>query len=695
MKRPVLWIFAFLISGIIAGAYGNLPLFGVSILAGIFVCALLFRKYKYWPVFVFVIFLLLGIWRVGHSLHSYTVYTMYGVRLSGVAQDIGITAAGNQRVIIRMDNGIRVMAYIRPYQPWAQLGQQITVVGDLHPLSGARNPGGYNQFQHLRSQKVDATIWAERVYLGEVRLSLTVMLRTMRDRLAAVYDELLPPREAAIIKSMILGDRYELDRDLTGQYRRMGIFHLLSISGLHVGILMMALNAVLGMFWSDRKSGIIVLIVMILYCLMTGASPATVRAVTMGGVLIFGKILYRRYDLLTAASWAGVALLLYEPLFVFNVGFQLSFVAVFGIGLLTAPVDRLLAKLRFPKWGQFRSGLAVNIAAVASTYPVFAFHFYEIPLYSIVGNIIIAPTTTIILVAGVVIGLLGLVWTAGATFIAGTVYYILWFYEISSYFFSNLPFSMVLTGGGNLLVAGLGAAVLLTFIYASNGYGEAFRRRIMFLPVLLMMLVVAVFMWHNPRGMHVTTLDTQGNYTVIRHRDDVLVIGTPRGGEYALLQYLDMQGVNRANGLIIAELPRQQDIHRLAMLAERFDVFYISGDTTGVTASLMAAALSEVADIMYNTGAAMPEVVHLGSGDIRNVGRKTAQISTQPTGGMGINIKFGNTAISIEAEASAANVQVIGYYVSTLSEILNTREQGAVRMHSNGRRIRLGTYSRT
>ena len=684
MKRPILWVLVFFIWGIIIGAYADMPFFGMSIIVGIFLCFILYHKFQYYPVFVFSIFLILGAWRIGHSLNNHVTYSQYNVQLSGVVQDIGVTSGGNQRVIIRTNNGIRFMIYIRPYLPWAQLGQDIVVTGDLHPLARQQNPGGYNQFQHLRSQKVDATIWADTIQLGEVRLSITVVLRILRDRISAVYNELLPPREAAVIRAMVLGDRYDMDRNLADQYRRMGIFHILSISGLHVAILMMAFNAILGLFVNERKSSIIVLVVMVLYCLMSGASPATVRAVTMGGILVFGKVLHRGYDLLAAVSWVGVVLLMYEPLFLFNVGFQLSFVAVYGIAVLTHPVERMLAKVRFPQLGKFRSGLAVNIAAVSSTYPVFAFHFYEIPLYSVIGNIIVAPTTTIILVTGVAIGILGLVWTVGATFISGTVYYILRFYEVSSFFFSNLPLAMLLTGGGNLVVSGLWATVLLTFAYAFNGYGETFKQRLRLLPIIVATLIIVLFLRHNPRGMHITTLDTWGNYTVIRHRGDVLVIGAPRGGEDTLLRYLDMHGIAIANGLIMTELPRTQDVNRLIRLAERFDVFYISGNTTEVMSSLTIDALNNVAQ----ANATMPEIVFLYCGSLRAVGHKTTQVFTDAAGSMSVNINFGAHIISIEEKDRIANVQIIGYSIKTANETFTTRGHGSISIHVNRRRIR-------
>ena len=684
MKRPVLYILGFLIFGIILGVYASFPIFALGTALGLLLCAGLYRHYRYKPVFIFVLFLLLGLWRVGHSLHSYATEPTY-VQLSGIAQDIGITSGGNQRVIIRTESGLRVMAYIPVHLPWAELGQEITVAGELRPLVGRRNPGGYNQFQHLRAQKVDATIWPHSVTLDGIRLSPTVILRMFRDRLANVYDQLLPPREAAIIKSMILGDRADMDWDLADQYRTMGIFHILSISGLHVAILMMALNAFMGLFLNQRKSGVVVLAIMVLYCLMTGASVATVRAVTMGGVLVFGKILGRKYDLLATVSWACVALLLYEPLYLFNVGFQLSFVAVFGIGILSAPVERLLAKLHLPK-SNFRSSLGVGIAAVTATYPVFAFHMYEIQLYSVVGNFIIAPTTTIILVMGLVVGLLGLIWLGGAAFLAGTVYYILRFYDVFSSFFARLPNAMLLTGGGSLVVAGLGAAVLLTFAYAFNGFGEVFRKRLVIFFFAAAMLVVVVAVNRNPRALHITALDTWGSYTVIRHGREVLATGSPHGGEDVLFRYLDMHGVRRASGLFMAELPRRQDMNRLVRLAERFDYFYISGEATGTAAIIAQAVLEDVAAHMYNTGLKMPHIVFIGNGDIYIAGRKTIEISACAVGQIGLYITFGNTTISIGETPSHAHLH-ISDYVRTATEIFPM--DGAISVRSNGRRIRL------
>jgi len=613
LKRPILWALGFLICGIIVGRVEGLP-FALFFVGVIFLCAGLYRIFKYQAVIIFAAFFLIGAWRIGHSLQNEPInYSSF----SGVVIDVGYTLGGNQRAVVRSSQA-RIMAYIRPHQPHVRLGQEVTLHGEILPLNLPENPGGYNQFQHLRSQKISATIWPETIERGEIQRSLSVALREFRDRLAAVYDEILPPREAAVMKSMVLGDRLDLDRDLSDLYRAMGIFHILSISGLHITILMLAANKFLGLAMSERRASIVVLILAILYCLMTGAAIPTVRAVSMGGVLVGAKILHREYDLLASVSFVCIALLLYEPLQLFNAGFQLSFGAVFGIGILTAPIERLLSMLRFPHstafLRTFRKNFSAGLAAIVSTYIVFAYHFYEIPLYSILGNLIIMPTATIILVLGLLVGLIGLVSMPVALLLSGAVYFILRFYETAAVFVSSLPFAMLRTGG-NLPVSLLGVLVLCMFAYTFQAYYQNTFLRGKFLAASILLLVVAVFFQINPPFPQKTELYTHGNYIVLRHHNSTLIIGAPHGGEYALLRYLDKRGVNHAS-LLLTHPPLPADAERLTRILPRLHTIYLPAHVGGTTQSLMNTALE---------GLDLPEnIVLLHDGEKRELTNRLA-----------------------------------------------------------------------
>jgi len=712
MKRPLLIAFGCLILGIVIGrvevlrALDPILLLSLGLGLGLLFCLFLYRVYRYGVVFVFVLFILVGLWRVESSMHSYITAPVY-VEFRGVVVDTGHTGGGNQRAAVAgriyrlgflveaTDDineeshfyreftyvempGFRIMAYIRPHQPQAVIGREIVITGYLRPLARAQNPAGYDQLQHLRSQGIDSTMWPDEIMLGELQPSILVTLRQFRDRLAGVYDTILPIREAGVMRSMVLGDRLDMDQDLAGQYRMMGIFHILSISGMHVGILTLAAFTLLKLVMPERYAGIIVLVLMVAYCLMTGAAVPTVRAVTMGGVLVFGRVLYRDYDLLASVSLAGIALLIYEPLFLFNLGFQLSFGAVFGIGVLKAPIERGLALLRLPA-GPFRGSLAVGIAAVAASYTAFQHHLYEIPLYSVIGNLVIMPTVTILLVMGALVGFVGLFWMPGAMIMAGPVYYILRFYELASSFFAALPGAMALTGGGSLAVTATAVFVLLSFAFAFSGYGEDFGRRLALFFGAVLVLIGCVFVRDFPFDLRVTALHTHGGYVVMRHRGDSLVVGSGRGGETALLSYMDMRGIRRANGLVLTEAPRPADIRRLAEILPRVRVLYLHGDLV-ISEELVIAATAHGVEIAW-----------LNAGDVLGVGRLRMYAKAQP----GFRLGFGYAVFDFvyvceETDLQTgvvvgAGVVAIGGYIYQISEC------GAVQFRTNGRRMRYWT----
>jgi len=634
MKRPIMLVLLALICGILLGAYASMPILALGLCLGLFLCLFLFQRYKYFPIFVLLPFMLLGALRINDSLHSFVTEPI-DVVFSGTVIDVGVTGSGNQRAAIQGEN-FRIMAYIRPHQPWVSLGQDVRVTGELHPLSRPTNPVGYNQFQHLRSQKIEAVIWPDYIELGSVQVTLVVVLRQFRDRVANVFEQVLPITEARIMQSMVLGERGGLEQDLIDTYRAAGIFHILIISGLHMAILMMILNKLLGLVLNERHAGIIVLVIMVLYCLMTGASVATVRAMTMAGILVFSKVLRRDYDLLASVSVVGVVLLIYEPLYLFNMGFQLSFGAVYGIATLTTPIERLLGFMKMRPLGGFRSSFAVGISATFATYVIFVYHFYEIPIYSIFGNLIIMPTATLLLVLGILVGLIGLIWLPLAELLAGPIYFILASYEIGARFVGSLPSAMLLTGGGWGVTLGL-FAILCAFAFMFCGYGRDFWRRGILLIIAVSFLISAIIIRANPRGLHITPLDTRGNYVVLRHRNDILVIGQAQGGENILLQYLHKQGVRQANGIILTQLPRPQDVTRLALLANIFDTLYLSGEFTEIEMSMTQMVLSDLKNI---SNVAFANVVYLNDRTTRVNGELTVQVLAQSTSVLDVRVTF-------------------------------------------------------
>lgn len=649
MKRPILWATVFLIVGIVLGYFVydaapawwmTLPLtwIGFAFIAVTFICICLYCEYKYLPILLLIVCTATGIWRVQQSLHNYTTETIE-TRFTGTVRDVGITASGNQRAIISgehpiLHNTVRVMAYINPELRFVDIGQTVTIIGALAPLARPGHPGDYDQLLHLRGMKIDAVMWPQSIEYGGMTRSIMTVLMGFRDRLAHIYDQALPYREAAIIKAMTIGDRLDMTDDLSNLYRAMGIFHIISISGLHITILMLVANKLFSFIINPRKAGIIVLGIMILYCMMTGMNVATVRSVMMGGVLVLGKTLYKDYDLLASLSLVCLLLLLYEPFYLFNAGFQLSFIAVFGIGVFTEPIERLfvLLKLHVPK--TLSNNLAGGIAAVISTYPVIAYHFYEIPTYSVLGNLVILPTTTIILVVGILIGLVGLFYMPAAILLAGTAYYILRFYELAGRFFINLPLAILQTGGGSILIATFGFVVLFAFLFTMKAYGKAMFLRSTTIVLAVILLFVAVHVRAHPKSIRITALDTYGGYTVMRLHDATMVSGKPFGGEDAVLSYLKRYNTMVAGGLILLDAPRPQDLERLIKLLPHFKRVYVA-DSMGVVGFNM---LNEAAEKIETQGMPAPKIIMVRTGDV--ITNTQLQIKIQSSTNQRLDIKI-------------------------------------------------------
>lgn len=211
------------------------------------------------------------------------------------------------------------------------------------------------------------------------------------------------PRTAILLSSLATGDLD--DRMLRFEFHRLGLQHLLAISGFHFGVLLVFLSLILGFFLPHHWKWIGMLFVMTVYFLFVGSSPAIQRAWIVSSLILIGKLLRRPtapLNLLGAALFIELA---FDPLIAANLGFQLSFSCCFGILLLYQPLEKALRALlpqrplgksiRLPPFSLFlflgsttlRSSLAMSIAVNAATLPLLFYHFGRFPLLSLLYNL--------------------------------------------------------------------------------------------------------------------------------------------------------------------------------------------------------------------------------------------------------------------------------------------------------------------
>lgn len=362
-------------------------------------------------------------------------------------QDSGIMTKGQE---VRRDDrleGDRIYVIIEDiysYEP--QIGDCIIASGKMYPNLKATNPGQFDSDRYYRTRHVDGKIYAEDIYCYDVRKGIGISVRRLLCRLSMGFADglhrVLPEREAGVMTAMLTGDRGRLDTDLKNLYSEGGIAHILSISALHVTLIGMGLFKLLMKLFGRLKLSVSATIaVMFLYGVMTGFSVSTRRAVLMLVIMLTAKLIGKPYDMLSACGLAAIVILLLEPGYLLDSGFQLSFLSVLGIHFSIRIIARFELKNRFVN--AFLPSLSVTLF----TTPVIMNTYFRITPYSVFANLIVLPLMSILLVLGFVAGMLGFPITVTAgRFVAGPVYYILRMFEELCEAEEKLPYSQVVTG---------------------------------------------------------------------------------------------------------------------------------------------------------------------------------------------------------------------------------------------------------
>jgi competence protein ComEC len=215
----------------------------------------------------------------------------------------------------------------------------------------------------------------------------------------------LNKKELAVASALILGYKDDIDAQLKSAYSSAGAMHVLAVSGLHVGIIFLIFSFLLKFLEKIKNGKIIkgVLLIIILWCyaLLTGLSPSVMRAATMFSFIVVAKMLDRNSNFFNTLAASALTLLIINPMLIMEVGFQLSYLAVIGIVIIQPWVFSWWQ----PKWwvaNKIWEISAVSIAAQIATFPLGLLYFHQFPNYFLLSNLIVIPMAIIILYLGII-----------------------------------------------------------------------------------------------------------------------------------------------------------------------------------------------------------------------------------------------------------------------------------------------------
>jgi competence protein ComEC len=289
-------------------------------------------------------------------------------------------------------------------------GDVILIENTVQQVQPPRNPNVFDYRKYLQGQNIFHQTYrraGEWSFTGSNEgLKLLAAAHYMRAQaLLTLEKNNITGREFAVASALLLGYKEYLDENLQREFAGAGAMHILCVSGLHVGIIYMVLNLVLG-FLNRKKYGpliktIIIVILIWFYAAITGFSPSVKRASTMFTFLAFGLALNRSTNIYNTLAGSALFLMLTDPFIITRLGFQLSYSAVIGIVWLQ-PYFRSITSFenRILQYGW--EIITVSVAAQLATVPLTLYYFNQFPNYFMITNLIVIPLTGVIIKAGII-----------------------------------------------------------------------------------------------------------------------------------------------------------------------------------------------------------------------------------------------------------------------------------------------------
>ncbi len=226
--------------------------------------------------------------------------------------------------------------------------------------------------------------------------------------LADIY-EIFPDPEASLEAGILLGVDNGIPEDLQQAFKNTGTAHIIAISGFNIAIIAGIFVFLFSRFFGRRWGAVAAIAGIMLYTILVGASPSVVRAAIMGSLSIFALQIGRRQAALNTLGFVAALMVLWNPLLLWDIGFQLSFAATLGLIMFAEPLENLAVRLT-SRWLSAEKAKKVaapiaeffllTLAAQITTLPVMAYHFGQVSLISLIANPFVLPVQPALMVTG-------------------------------------------------------------------------------------------------------------------------------------------------------------------------------------------------------------------------------------------------------------------------------------------------------
>jgi competence protein ComEC len=477
-------------------------------------------------------------------------------------------------------------------------GDNLSISGLLIRPDPAGNPGMFDYRTYLERQGIRVILTARGnkavsvIDTGKSN-SLQSVVLAIKKKMSAAATYSLNPSQAAVLNGIVFGTQGLIDRNTKRSFSETGVIHILSVSGLHVGLV---LGGLLGMLRLLKLPPVwtapLATPVLMIYMLMTGMNPAVMRATIMALLFVWAHQLGRDQDWPTTLALAAMIILIWNPLQIYHPGFQLSFVATWGIlylgPFLTAAFLLFFKNLPHHAGRLAAQALAIPFAAQLATIPLVAWYYNLLSLVSIPANLLAVPLSGLIMFLGLAASFFGLFWLPLAAMVNVGTGIILDIFLAVVNIFQCLPGAVFYLSSPPIFLAAAWYGGLLAVARVCSGYCTIeivchFKRWVFVATSLGVALVLIWWPWKSDHLLKVHFIDVgQGDSILVQApsgknmlidtggRTNELTTGAGIGDQ-VLEPYLRKNGVQRIDVLILTH-PHEDHCGGAVSLVKRFPV---------------------------------------------------------------------------------------------------------------------------
>ncbi len=274
------------------------------------------------------------------------------------------------------------------------------------PISSSNNPYSFNYLNYAKVHGLSHSFQIEKSTKIEdmgITKPLIYYSHQVRYDISVRFLSVLGIEKGSLVNGLLLGLKSEIPACIADLFRQLGVSHLLAVSGLHVGLIMLIIYQLLLTLSIPRvPRSIFIALFLIFYCFLTGGSPSVIRSSLMSVMLMFAPVFQRKYQALNAVAASAVILLMVNPFSLQDLGFQFSFAAVFGILIGYSKIKTWLpVKTKNPLVRYMTDMLGVSLSAALFTAPVAMFYFNSLQVASMFLNLLVIPLTFCVMICAI------------------------------------------------------------------------------------------------------------------------------------------------------------------------------------------------------------------------------------------------------------------------------------------------------